>query len=63
MFVETASKDGPVAMVSQAGGGPSVPYGLLSERGIGVRYRLAIGNQRPGPSRGQPRRSVRARAS
>lgn len=45
MFVETTPRDGPVAIVSQSGGGSSVPYGLLSERGIGVRYCHAIGNQ------------------
>ena len=37
--------DGPVAIVSQSGGGSSVPFGLLRERGIGMRYCNAIGNQ------------------
>lgn len=45
MFVETTPVDGPVAIVSQSGGGSAVPYGLLRERGIGVRYCNAIGNQ------------------
>jgi acyl-CoA synthetase (NDP forming) len=45
MFVETTPEDGPVAIVSQSGGGSSVPFGLLRERGIGVRYCHAIGNQ------------------
>jgi acyl-CoA synthetase (NDP forming) len=45
MFVETTPADGPVAIVSQSGGGSAVPYGLLRERGIGVRYCNAIGNQ------------------
>ncbi|MDB5846400.1 MAG: CoA-binding [Rhodoferax sp.] len=45
MFVETTPRDGPVAIVSQSGGGSSVPFGLLIERGIGVRYCHAIGNQ------------------
>ena len=45
MFVETTPEDGPVAIVSQSGGGSSVPFGLLRERGIGVRYCNAIGNQ------------------
>ncbi|TAM33279.1 MAG: CoA-binding protein, partial [Rhodanobacter sp.] len=45
MFVETTPEDGPVAIVSQSGGGSSVPFGLLRERGIGVRYCHAVGNQ------------------
>ena len=45
MFVEVEPEDGPVAVVSQSGGGSSVPFGLLRERGIGVRYCHAIGNQ------------------
>ena len=45
MFVETTPVDGPIAIVSQSGGGSSVPFGLLRERGIGVRYCNAIGNQ------------------
>ena len=45
MFVEVKPEDGPVAVVSQSGGGSSVPFGLLRERGIGVRYCHAIGNQ------------------
>lgn len=45
MFIETTPVDGPVAIVSQSGGGASVPFGLLRERGVGVRYCHAVGNQ------------------
>lgn len=45
MFIETVPMDGPIGIVSQSGGGASVPFGLLRERGIGVRYCHAIGNQ------------------
>lgn len=45
MFIETTPADGPVGIVSQSGGGASVPFGLLRERGIGVRYCHSIGNQ------------------
>lgn len=45
MFVETQPEDGPVAIVAQSGGGSSVPFGLLREAGIGVRYCSAVGNQ------------------
>lgn len=45
MFIETKPADGPVGIVSQSGGGASVPFGLLRERGVGVRYCHAIGNQ------------------
>lgn len=45
MFIETTPVDGPVGIVSQSGGGASVPFGLLRERGVGVRYCHSIGNQ------------------
>lgn len=44
MFTEMRPKDGPIAMVSQSGAMASVPLGLLNERGLGVRYSLATGN-------------------
>lgn len=44
MFLEVAALDGPVAVISQSGGMSVVPYGLLRERGIGVRYSHATGN-------------------
>ena len=44
MFIEAAPKDGPVAVVSQSGAMSVVPYGLLRQRGIGVRYSIATGN-------------------
>lgn len=45
MFIETKPEDGPVAIISQSGGMASVPFGLLRERGIGVRHCHSIGNQ------------------
>lgn len=45
MFIETTPADGPVGIVSQSGGGASVPFGMLRERGVGVRYCHSIGNQ------------------
>jgi acetate---CoA ligase (ADP-forming) len=45
MFVDPPPQDGPIAVIGQSGGGCSVPYGLLRERGIGVRYFGAVGNQ------------------
>lgn len=44
MFGEVAPQDGPVAIVSQSGAASVVPYALLREQGIGVRYVLASGN-------------------
>lgn len=44
MFIEAAPKDGPVAVVSQSGAMSVVPYGLLRQRGIGIRYSIATGN-------------------
>ena len=45
MFIETEPEDGSVAIVSQSGGMASVPFGLLREKGIGVRHCHSIGNQ------------------
>ncbi|HET9651195.1 MAG TPA: CoA-binding protein, partial [Usitatibacter sp.] len=44
MFMEVPPADGPVAIVSQSGGASVMPYALLRERGIGVRYVHASGN-------------------
>ena len=44
MFIEVPPADGPVAIVSQSGAASVVPYCMLRERGIGVRYALASGN-------------------
>ncbi|MEI2417697.1 acetate--CoA ligase family protein [Orrella sp. JC864] len=44
MFMEMAPQDGPVAIVSQSGAASVMPYAMLRERGIGVRYLVASGN-------------------
>jgi acyl-CoA synthetase (NDP forming) len=44
MFTTLQCKDGPIAMVSQSGAMSSIPIGLLAEKGLGVRYSLATGN-------------------
>lgn len=44
MFMEVAPQDGPVAIVSQSGAASVMPYALLRERGVGVRYLVASGN-------------------
>jgi acyl-CoA synthetase (NDP forming) len=44
MFIEVVPQDGPVACISQSGAMSVVPYGLLRERGIGVRHVHATGN-------------------
>jgi acetate---CoA ligase (ADP-forming) len=44
MFMEVAPQDGPVAVISQSGAASVMPYALLRERGIGVRYVVASGN-------------------
>jgi acyl-CoA synthetase (NDP forming) len=44
MFLEAPPADGPVAIVSQSGAMSGVPYGLLRDRGIGVRHAHATGN-------------------
>ena len=44
MFVEVEPADGPVGIVSQSGAMSVVPYGLLRQRGIGIRHAHATGN-------------------
>ncbi|MDB5954598.1 acetate--CoA ligase family protein [Ramlibacter sp.] len=44
MFMEVAPQDGPVAVISQSGAASVMPYALLRERGVGVRYVVASGN-------------------
>lgn len=44
LFTEQPPEDGPVAIVSQSGAMCSVPYGLLRQAGIGVRYAHGTGN-------------------
>ncbi|MDX2376117.1 acetate--CoA ligase family protein [Microbacterium sp. LRZ72] len=44
LFTEQPPEDGPVAIVSQSGALCSVPYGLLRDAGIGVRYAHGTGN-------------------
>lgn len=45
MFTELAPLDGPVAICSQSGGMSQVVYGLIRERGIGIRHVHATGNE------------------
>lgn len=45
MFLEHEPQDGPVAVISQSGGMSAMVYGLLRERGIGVRHMHATGNE------------------
>lgn len=44
MFMEVDPLDGPVAIVSQSGAASVMPYAMLRERGVGVRYLVASGN-------------------
>ena len=44
MFTTLKCADGPIAMVSQSGAMSAIPIGLLAEKGLGVRYSLATGN-------------------
>ncbi|CAL8480331.1 acetate--CoA ligase family protein [Caballeronia sp. S22] len=44
MFMEVEPQDGPIAIVSQSGAASVMPYVLLRERGLGVRYLAATGN-------------------
>lgn len=44
MFMEVLPKDGPIAIVSQSGAASVMPYALLREKGLGVRYLAATGN-------------------
>lgn len=44
MFMEIDPQDGPVAIISQSGAASVMPYAMLRERGVGVRYLVASGN-------------------
>lgn len=44
MFNEVAPADGPIGIISQSGAMAVIPYGLLRERGLGVRHSHATGN-------------------
>lgn len=44
MFVEIEPCDGPIGIVSQSGAMSVVPYGLLRQRGLGIRHAHATGN-------------------
>jgi acyl-CoA synthetase (NDP forming) len=44
MFMEVLPADGPIAIVSQSGAASVMPYAMLRERGYGVRYLAATGN-------------------
>jgi acetate---CoA ligase (ADP-forming) len=44
MFNEVAPADGPIGIISQSGAMSVIPYGLLRERGQGVRHSHATGN-------------------
>lgn len=45
MFIECPPQDGPVAVLSQSGGMSAMVYGLLRQKGIGVRHVHATGNE------------------
>lgn len=45
LFTEMPPADGPVAVVSQSGGMAAMAYGLLRQRGLGVRHVHATGNE------------------
>ncbi|NYT86319.1 acetate--CoA ligase family protein [Pollutimonas harenae] len=45
MFLEIEPQDGPVAVISQSGGMSAMIYGVLRQRGIGVRHMHATGNE------------------
>ncbi|GAA5232603.1 acetate--CoA ligase family protein [Verticiella sediminum] len=45
MFLEVEPADGPVAVLSQSGGMSAMMYGLLRQRGMGVRHVHATGNE------------------
>jgi acyl-CoA synthetase (NDP forming) len=45
LFTEIAPMDGPVAIASQSGGMSQVIYGLVRNKGIGVRHVHATGNE------------------
>jgi len=45
LFLEIEPGDGPVSVISQSGGMSAMIYGLLRNRGIGVRHVHATGNE------------------
>lgn len=45
MFLEIEPQDGPVAVISQSGGMSAMIYGILRQRGVGVRHMHATGNE------------------
>lgn len=45
MFLEVPPADGPVAVIGQSGGMCAMVYGLLRQRGLGVRHVHATGNE------------------
>jgi len=45
MFLSAPPADGPVAVISQSGGMGAMVYGLLRQRGLGVRHVHATGNE------------------
>ena len=45
MFTQVEPQDGPVAIISQSGATSAALYTLIRERGVGVRYVLATGNE------------------
>lgn len=44
MFMEVPPQDGNIAIIGQSGAASVMPYALLRERGLGVRYLAATGN-------------------
>ncbi|MGB3291206.1 MAG: acetate--CoA ligase family protein [Burkholderiaceae bacterium] len=44
MFTEIEPQDGPIAIISQSGAASVMPYALLREKGLGVRYLASTGN-------------------
>ena len=44
MFTEVPPADGPIGIISQSGAMSVIPYGLLRNRGLGVRHSHATGN-------------------
>lgn len=45
MFIECPPQDGPIAILSQSGGMSAMVYGLLRQKGLGVRHVHATGNE------------------
>ncbi|ARP82965.1 CoA-binding protein [Bordetella genomosp. 8] len=44
MFTDVAAQDGPIGIVSQSGAASVMPFALLRQAGLGVRYVIATGN-------------------